>query len=102
MSDSPLNPRTVKVWADTISKQTAKCRGRRCTARIWFAQSVGRGKMMPFDGPPRPVRSELENGTGRAIWDIAETQLHFVTCKDAKRRPATPPPTPRRDDWTDK
>lgn len=96
----PLILQTVRVWADTVSKgNAARCRQRRCRGLIWFAQTIVRGKMMPFSGPKTPVRTEVEEGTGRTIWHMDERQIHFVTCKGRK---PNPPRTDRSPDWQER
>jgi hypothetical protein len=97
VSDPPVL-RTIRIWADTVSKFATRCRQRSCRRPIWFAQSVGRGKMIPFDGRPIPVRTELEPGTTRTVWYLDERQIHFVTCPGARKRPAPRPiPSPPED-----
>lgn len=90
VDDAPAPPplvRTVKVWADTVSKgHVAACRGRTCQERLWFARTVATNSAMPFDGPIVAVRTEPEpGGTGRVIWHVDTRRAHHGNCQDAAR-----------------
>jgi hypothetical protein len=96
-----MTGRTIRIWADTVSRSAARCRRRKCRAPIWFAQTVARGKLIPFDGPAQPTRRDVELGTGRPIWEIDEARVHFANCKGtpAVSRPAHV--AARSRDWYD-
>lgn len=73
--------RRVSVWKDTV--RVGRCRSERCGAKIWFAQTVGRGKNMPFDGDPVPLRTLTDHETGRLIWEVLYESSHFRSCPAA-------------------
>lgn len=78
--------RVVRVFAPAAGQRTtAECRGRTCRAQLWFAPSCATGRLMPFDGPQQPIRIETEAGTGRPIWIMNQSEVHFGNCPDAKR-----------------
>lgn len=70
--------RTTKIWSDTITPGV--CRSRRCCRRIYFAEVVKSGRMMPFDQKPVALAVQPEIGTNREQWTVDLAGSHFATC----------------------
>jgi len=103
MSSTHLTPnlsRPVRVWADTITATQTRCRNRKCRRWIWFAQTVGRGRLLPFEGARVALRDEHEPDTGRRILVFPESQLHFRQCAGQPARPASTSAAPR--EWQER
>ena len=82
-----LTTRMVAIWADTI--RVGKCRAQTCRARIYFAETVARGKNTPFSGDPIPHERDKDKDTGREIWRVPYESIHFRDCREANRFSAT-------------
>ncbi len=75
--------RMIAIWANTI--RVGKCRAATCRARIFFAETVARGKNMPFSGDPIPYERDKDRTTGREIWRVPFESIHFRDCREANR-----------------
>lgn len=75
--------RTIAVYADSI--RFGRCRSSDCGASIFFAQTVATGKHMPFTGEPVPLRTTIDDASGRQVYHLDFEHSHFRDCVSANR-----------------
>lgn len=73
----------ARIWADTIGQ--ARCKGPTCGARITWAELVGTGKRMCFNGELVALKIAPEKDTGRQVWYVDLSTNHWATCPDRER-----------------
>lgn len=77
-------PRTIRVWADTVRRSTRPCRGRDCGAAMTYAVNVKSGRETPFTGSELvPLRTETDEASGREIYVMDFEDSHFRSCPNA-------------------
>lgn len=72
---------TIEIWSDTRGHSI--CRGKHCGARLLWAEVVGTGRRMCFDGEPVALKTRHDPTSGRLIETLELSANHWSTCPDA-------------------
>lgn len=76
--------KTIRVWGDTARRKAGQpCREPRCQVPLWFVETVASGKKIPLDTEPVALKTELDADTGRLIWHVDASDVHFTRCVGA-------------------
>jgi len=74
-----MTQKTIAIYSDTRGR--ARCRG--CQASITWAEIVGSGKKMPFDGDPVALSTHHDPANRRLIEVLDLAENHWGSCSEA-------------------
>ena len=79
-----MKPQTIRIWGDTAKvRPSTTCRHRACAKPLWFVLTVKSSKQIPLDQEPVALRTSTDPDTGKQIWEIDSSIVHFANCPGA-------------------